>query len=70
MSRDLLRPAGAGALGAGVTSAFDKIGRVLSRDALRLLDLTRETIGVRAVGAELRAPAAEHVEQHCKAAVN
>ncbi|MGH2602768.1 MAG: helix-turn-helix transcriptional regulator [Dehalococcoidia bacterium] len=61
MSRDLLRPAGAGALGSAVTSAFDKIGRVLSRDALRLLDQMRETIGVRAVGAKLQAPAAEHV---------
>jgi predicted DNA-binding transcriptional regulator YafY len=61
MSRDLLRPAGAGVLGAVVTSAFDKIGRVLSRDALRLLDQMRESIGVRAVGAKLQAPAAEHV---------
>ena len=61
MSRDLLRPAGAGALDASVTSAFDKIGRVLSRDALRLLDQMRETIGVRAIGAKLQAPAAEHV---------
>lgn len=61
MSRDLLRPAVAGALGTAVTSAFDKIGRVLSRDALRLLDQMRETIGVRAVGAKLQAPAAEHV---------
>ncbi len=61
MSRDLLRPAGAGALGAAVTSAFDKIARVLSRDALRLLDQMRDTIGVRAVGAKLQAPAAEHV---------
>jgi predicted DNA-binding transcriptional regulator YafY len=42
MSRDLLRPAGGGVLGAAVTSAFDKIGRVLSRDALRLLDQMRE----------------------------
>lgn len=61
MSRDLLAPAGAGALGVAVTSAFDKIGRVLSRDALRLLEQMRETIGVRAVGAKLQAPAAEHV---------
>jgi predicted DNA-binding transcriptional regulator YafY len=61
MSRDLLGPAGAGALGTAVTSAFDKIGRVLSRDALRLLDQMRDTIGVRAVGAKLQAPAAEHV---------
>ncbi len=61
MSRDLLAPAGAGALGAAVTSAFDKIARVLSRDALRLLEQMRETIGVRAVGAKLQAPAAEHV---------
>lgn len=61
MSRDLLGPAGAGALGTAVTSAFEKIGRVLSRDALRLLDQMRDTIGVRAVGAKLQAPAAEHV---------
>lgn len=61
MSRDLLQPAGAGAVGAALTSAFDKIGRVLSRDAVRVLDQMRETIGVRAVGAKLQAPAAEHV---------
>ena len=61
MSRDLLAPTGAGALGGAVTSAFDKIGRVLSRDALRLLDQMREIIGVRAVGAKLQAPAAEHL---------
>jgi predicted DNA-binding transcriptional regulator YafY len=61
MSRDLLRPTGAGALGAEVASAFDKIGRVLSRDALCLLDQMRDIIGVRTVGAKLQAPAAEHV---------
>jgi predicted DNA-binding transcriptional regulator YafY len=61
MSRNLLRPAGAQALGTAITSAFDKIGRVLSRDALRLLDQMHEIIGVRAVGAKLQAPAAEHV---------
>jgi predicted DNA-binding transcriptional regulator YafY len=61
MSRDLLRPAGAQALGTAVTSAFDKIGRVLSRDARQLLDQMRESIGVRAVGAKLQAAAAEHV---------
>jgi len=61
MSRDLLRPAGVGALGSALASAFDKIGRVLSRDAVRVLDQMRETIGVRAVGAKLQAPAAEHV---------
>jgi predicted DNA-binding transcriptional regulator YafY len=61
MSRDLLRPAGAQALGTAVTSAFDKIGRVLSQDARQLLDQMRESIGVRAVGAKLQAPAAEHV---------
>lgn len=61
MSRDLLRPTEVGALGAAVTSAFEKIGRVLSRDALRLLEQMRETIGVRAVAPKLQAPAAEHV---------
>jgi predicted DNA-binding transcriptional regulator YafY len=49
MSRDLLRPAGAEALGAVVTAAFDKIGRVLSREARQLLDQMRESIGVRAM---------------------
>lgn len=57
MSRDLLGPAGAGAFGTAVASALGKIGRVLSRDALRLLDQMRETTGVRAVGAKLQAPA-------------
>jgi len=61
MSRDLLRPAGAPTLGAAVTSAFEKIGRVLSRDARQLLEQMRESIGVRAVGGKLQAPAAEHV---------
>jgi predicted DNA-binding transcriptional regulator YafY len=61
MSRDLLRPAGVGALGSALASAFDKIGRALSRDARQLLDQMRESIGVRAVGAKLQAPAAEHV---------
>jgi predicted DNA-binding transcriptional regulator YafY len=61
MSRDVLSPVGVGALGAPVASAFAKIGRVLSRDALRLLDQMRETIGVRAIGAKLQAPAAEHI---------
>ena len=61
MSRDLLRPAGAPALGAAVTSAFEKIGRVLSGDARQLLEQMRESIGVRAVGGKLQAPAAEHV---------
>jgi predicted DNA-binding transcriptional regulator YafY len=61
MSRDLLRPAGPPILGAAITSAFDKIGRALSRDARQLLDQMRESIGVRAVGAKLQAPAAEHV---------
>jgi predicted DNA-binding transcriptional regulator YafY len=60
MSRDLLRPAGP-ALGTVVTAAFDRIGRVLSRDARQLLDQMRESIGVRAVGAKLQAPAADHL---------
>jgi predicted DNA-binding transcriptional regulator YafY len=61
MRRDLLRPAGVPVLGAVVTSAFDKIGRVLSGDACKLLEQMRESIGVRAVGGKLQAPAAEHV---------
>ncbi len=61
MSRDLLRPTGALPLGSAVTSAFEKIGRVLSRDAQRLLEQMRDSIGVRAIGGKLQAPAAEHV---------
>jgi predicted DNA-binding transcriptional regulator YafY len=61
MSRQLLGPLGAGPLGPAVGSAFAKIENVLSRDALKLIDQMRETIGVRGVGAKLQAPAAELV---------
>jgi predicted DNA-binding transcriptional regulator YafY len=60
MSRELLAPAGA-ALGPAVTAAFEKVADVLSADARALLDKIRDTIGVRAVGAKLQAPAAGHV---------
>ena len=43
------------------TSAFEQIGSVLSKDALALIDQMRDTIGVRACGAKLQAPAAEHL---------
>jgi predicted DNA-binding transcriptional regulator YafY len=61
MSRDLLTSSGAGVLGPAITAAVEKIGSVLSKDALGLIDRMRDTIGVRAVGAKLQAPAAEHV---------
>ena len=60
MSRELLAPAGA-ALGASAQSAFERIGSVLHKDALALLDRMRDTIGVRAVGAKLQAPAAHYL---------
>jgi predicted DNA-binding transcriptional regulator YafY len=60
MSRDLLGPAAA--LGPAIRSAFDKISRVLSKDALALIDRMRDTIGVRAIGSKLQAPSAAHVE--------
>ena len=60
MSRDLLGPAAA--LGPAIHSAFDKISRVLSKDALALIDRMRDTIGVRAIGSKLQAPSAAHVE--------
>lgn len=60
MSRDLLGPAAA--LGPAIRSAFDKISRVLSKDALALIDRMRDTIGVRAIGSKLQAPSAVHVE--------
>lgn len=60
MSRELLAPLGASVLGPAVTSAFDGITSVLSRDALELLGEMRDVVGVRTVGAKLQAPAAEH----------
>lgn len=59
MSRELLAPLGAGALGPAVTSAFDKVAAVLSKDARDLIARMRETVGVRAFGAKLNAPAAD-----------
>lgn len=61
MSRQLLAPAGASLLGPAVTSAFDKITGVLSRDALQVIDRMRDTVGVRAFGAKVRLPATEHL---------
>ncbi len=60
MSRALLAPAGA-ALGPAVHSAFERIGSLLSKDSLALIDQMRDTIGVRAFGAKLQTPAAEHL---------
>lgn len=61
MSRDLLTPLGASVLGPAATAAFGKIQGVLSRDALRILDEMRDRLGVRALGAKLQQPAAEHL---------
>src|SRR5262245_44103587 len=61
MSRELLAPAGASILGPAVATAFEKIAGILSRDALALIDEMRQTIGVRAFGAKLQAPAAENL---------
>jgi predicted DNA-binding transcriptional regulator YafY len=61
MSRDLLTSNGAGVLGPAISGAVEKIAGVLSKDALGLVDRMRDIIGVRAVGAKLQAPAAEHV---------
>jgi predicted DNA-binding transcriptional regulator YafY len=59
MSRRLLAPLGASVLGPAVSSAFDKIAGVLSRDALALLDAMKETVGVRTLGAKLEVPVAD-----------
>src|SRR5207253_2559772 len=61
MSRQLLAPAGASLLGPAVTSAFDKITGVLSRDALQVIDRMRDTVGVRAFGAKLQLPVTENL---------
>jgi predicted DNA-binding transcriptional regulator YafY len=61
MSRDLLTPLGVSVLGPEVASAFDKIQAALSRDALAIIAQMRDRLGVRAAGAKLQAPAAEHL---------
>jgi predicted DNA-binding transcriptional regulator YafY len=61
MSRELLAHLGASLLGPSVTSAWERIAAVLSRDAVQLLDRMRETVGVRALGAKLEQPVAEHL---------
>lgn len=61
MSRELMAPLGASVLGPAATAAFDKIQAVLSRDALKLLDVMRERLGVRTLGGRLQQPAAEHL---------
>jgi predicted DNA-binding transcriptional regulator YafY len=61
MSRDLLTPLGVSVLGPEVASAFDKIQSALSRDALKIIGQMRDRLGVRAGGAKLQAPAAEHL---------
>lgn len=61
MSRELLAPLGVSVLGPAVSSAFEKIAGVLSRDAVALIDAMRETVGVRNLGAKLQGPAADLV---------
>jgi len=61
MSRDLLGPAGTGILERSVGSFVAKIAALLDENALALIDQMRDTIGVRAAGAKLQAPAAEHL---------
>ncbi|HVQ78092.1 MAG TPA: transcriptional regulator [Candidatus Binatia bacterium] len=59
MSRDLATAVGPAS--PAISAAFEKIAGVLSRDALALIDRMREVVGVRAMGAKLQAPAAEHL---------
>jgi predicted DNA-binding transcriptional regulator YafY len=61
LSQDLLAPAGVSALGPAVTTAFDKVRAVLSRDALKAIEEMRDRLGVRGTGARLQAAAGEHV---------
>jgi predicted DNA-binding transcriptional regulator YafY len=61
MSRELLAPLGGSALGPAATGAFERIVGVLSRDARKLLDEMRTHVGIRAVGARLQQPLAEHL---------
>ena len=63
MSRDLLAPGVDAGFGRSLRGAFAKIGGVLSRDARALVDRMREVVGVRAFGAKLHAPAAEHIDE-------
>lgn len=61
MSRELVAPLGANILGPAVSSAFDKISSVLSKDALKIVDQIGDTIGVRAFGSKLQQPIADHL---------
>ena len=61
MSRHLLAPAGRAILDPALGAAFEKIGSVLSGDALALLARMHKVVGARAVGAKLQAPAADHL---------
>lgn len=61
MRRDLLGPAGASPLGPAVASAFAKIRALLHPRAFELIDRMRATVGVRAPGAKLQAPAADYL---------
>jgi len=61
MSRDLLTPLGVSVLGPEVASAFDKIQRTLSRDALKIIEQMRDRLGVRPAGAKLQASRREHL---------
>ena len=70
MSRELLAPIGVSLLGPAVQSAFDKIAGVLSRDALKIIDDMRGTLGVRALGAKLQLPVAEHLPKLHEALLN
>jgi len=59
MSRALLAPLAAGALGPAVASALDHVRSVLSEDALTMLDEMRGVVGVRETGAKLQLVSAE-----------
>jgi predicted DNA-binding transcriptional regulator YafY len=61
MSRDLLAPLGVSVLGPSVSSAFEKIASALSRDAVKLIEAMRDTVGARTAGAKLQLPAADHL---------
>ncbi len=70
MSRELLAPLGVSLLGPAVQSAFDKIAGVLSRDALKIIDEMRGTLGVRALGAKLQLPVADYIPKLHEALLN
>lgn len=63
LAEKLLSPASASPLGPAIASFVGKLRALLTPQALALVDAMAARVGVRALGAKLQAPAAEHVPE-------